>query len=128
VNKIVTAYCDACAGNRKTIGRQPCLDLGRYRRVCGCTGEVRYLCQHHARGLKGCEAFAEEAGKVKALNATAQRDFRGTCGHAIAKGERLLMVRERALTYAHARHAGTMYPWRKLCATCATAPKAEETR
>lgn len=58
------------------------------------------------------------------LNATAMRDFPGTCGHMIAQGERCEAYRERALSHSEAAHAGTLYPRRFRCAKCSTARAA----
>jgi len=57
------------------------------------------------------------------LNATALRDTACTrCGATIRLGERMRVFRERALSSAEARNAGTLYPRRRWCRTCATGP------
>lgn len=65
-------------------------------------------------------------GDLVAPNATAKRDFACTrCGKTIRSGERCLMFRERATSSAEARNAGTLYPWRKWCASCVAARAAK---
>lgn len=44
------------------------------------------------------------------------------CGATIHAGEQYRQQRERALSYREAQHAGTMYPVRHVCATCANGP------
>jgi hypothetical protein len=41
------------------------------------------------------------------------------CGVEIPRGDLLHRHRERALSHAHAFHAGTLYPWRYFCCSCA---------
>lgn len=49
--RIVQAVCDACEHcAAPDHSAKACADLGRYRRVCGFTGEVRYLCELHMPG------------------------------------------------------------------------------
>jgi hypothetical protein len=60
-----------------------------------------------------------ELGQGATTNATAKRDFRAACGHKVRKGDRVYMTRERARSFKHARDAGTLYPWRKICSACA---------
>jgi hypothetical protein len=46
--RIVQAVCDACEHcAAPDHSAKACVDLGRYCRVCGFTGEVRYLCERH---------------------------------------------------------------------------------
>ena len=52
------------------------------------------------------------------MNAVAKRDFRATCGHVVPKGARCSKWRERALSYAHASAAGSMYPVSTRCEAC----------
>lgn len=59
------------------------------------------------------------------VNATATRDTTCTrCRRAIPQGERCAVFRERALSSAEARNAGTLYPKRRWCVACATATVA----
>lgn len=81
---------------------------------CAGTGKLASTTTRKADG----ERCPDCAPKKDVLNATARRDFVGSCGHAIKKGERLKMFRERALTSWEARHAGTIYPMRRVCAAC----------
>ncbi len=55
------------------------------------------------------------------VNATMLKPRVGVCGHALRVGDRVAKYRERALTSHEACHAGP-YPWRYMCAACATAP------
>jgi len=41
------------------------------------------------------------------------------CGGTIKAGEQYRQIRERAVSYHEAAHAGTMYPARRVCARCA---------
>ncbi len=58
--------------------------------------------------------------RVETLNRTATQDRRcSKCRRTIRKGEKFHAYRERALSYCEASSAGTMYPWRRKCASCA---------
>jgi hypothetical protein len=41
------------------------VDFGRYIRVCGIPGEVRRLCEVHARGIKAHRLFVAALGGAK---------------------------------------------------------------
>jgi len=60
---------------------------------------------------------------MRKLNATTVRATKcHRCGRVIAKGVRVSVFRERALSYREAMHRGTMYPKRLWCADCTLNP------
>lgn len=59
------------------------------------------------------------AHAARTINGTATRATKcAACSTPIVLGERVHMRRERALTSAHACHAGTLYPYRIECRAC----------
>lgn len=65
---------------------------------------------------------------MASINATATRDTTCTrCNAPIAKGARCSVFRERALSNAEARNAGTLYPKRRWCTVCAGNAAVKET-
>lgn len=74
--KISSRVCDVCVHcAKRDEAAKPCVDLGSYQRVAGCTGQVRFLCELHTRGMRAHEAFVPTSAADRAARLKLKRAF-----------------------------------------------------